>query len=170
MDKNSTFLTKFFQKSLFGEIFMENHPYYTHTIFRRQIFLIMGKKSQKSTILEKKSKITKNCQKSWKFSKNWLLSPWVWLVAQTWLPLPNFWPLLKKNFFSYEKWDFSAIFLKKSINDPPNLSKSARRRISIKKCHKEKVIFSPIQGRMQKIRKSYWKGFENPIRSSERVI
>ena len=170
MDKNSTFLTNFFQKWLFWVVFMESQPYYTPTIFRRQTFLIMGKKSQKSTILEKKSKITKNCQKSWNFSKNWLLSPRVWLVAQTWIPLPNLCPLLKKNFFPNKKWDFLAIFLKKSITDPPNLSKSARRRISIKKCHKEKVIFSPIRGRMQKIRKSYWKGSENPIRSSERVI
>ena len=70
--------------------------------------------------------------------------------------------LIRKNFFSYKKWDFLAIFLKKSKSDPPNLSKSATTRSSIKKCHKEKVIFSPIQGRMQKIRKSYYQDHENP--------
>ena len=153
MDKNSTFFTIFFQKSLFWVAFMKSHPYQTPTIFRRQTFLIMGNKCQKSTILEKKSKITKKCQKIINFSKIWLLSPRIWPVAQTWLPLPNLWPLLKKKFFSYKKWGFLAIFLKKSIFDPPNPSKSATTRSSIKKCHKEKVIFSPIQSRMQKIRK-----------------
>ena len=121
----------------------------------------MSNKGQKSTILEKKSKITKNCQKSWNFSKIWLLSPRIWLVAQTCLPLPNIWPFMKKKIFSYKKWVFLAIFLKKWISDPPNLSKSATTRISIEKCHKEKVIFSPIHGRMQKFRKSYWIVFEN---------
>ena len=121
----------------------------------------MGNKGQKSTVLEKKSKITKNCQKSWNFSKIWLLSPRIWLVARTCPPLPNIWPFMKKNFFSYKKRDFLAIFIKKSIFDPPNLSKSATTRSSIKKCHKEKVIFSQIHGRMQKIRKSYWIVFEN---------
>ena len=121
----------------------------------------MGNEGQKSTILEKKSKITKNCQKIINFSKIWLLSPRIWLVAQTCPPLPDIWSLSKKIFFSYKKWGFLAIFLKKSIFDPPNPSKSATMRSSIKKCHKEKVIFSPIQGRMQKIRKSYWIVFEN---------
>ena len=158
MDKNSTFFTKNFQKSLFWVVFMKSCSYYTPTIFWRQTFHIKGIKGQKSTTLEEKSKIIKNCQKTWNFSKNWLLSPQIWLVAQTWLPLSNFRPLLKKKFFSYKKWDFLAIFLKKSISDPPNLSKSATTRSSIKKCHKEKVIFSPIQGRMQKIRKIHRMG------------
>ena len=162
MDKNSTFFTKNFQISLFWVVFMKSYSYYTPTIFRRQTFHIMGIKGQKSTISEKKSKITKNCQKSWNFSKIWLLSPRIWLVAQTCPPLPNIWPFMKKKFFSYKKWDFLAIFLKKSKSDPPNLSKSATTRSSIKKCHKEKVIFSPIQGRMQKIRKSYYQDHENP--------
>ena len=130
----------------------------------------MGNKGQKSTILEKKLKITKNCQKSWNFSEIWLLSPRIWLVAQTCPPLPNIWPFMKKKFFSYKKWDFLAIFLKKSIFDPPNLSKSATTRSSIKKCHKEKVIFSPIQGRMQKFRKSYRIVFENMHRRPAPVI
>ena len=125
----------------------------------------MGNKGQKSTISEKKSKITKNCQKSWNFSKIWLLSPRIWLVAQTCPPLPNIWSFMKKKIYSYKKWDFLAIFLKKSHFDPPNLSKSATTRSSIKKCHKEKVIFSPIQGRMQKIRKSYDKDYENGPRN-----
>ena len=158
MDKNSTFFTKIFQKSLFWVVFMKSHPYYTPTIFRRQTFFIMVNKGQKSTILEKKSKITKNCQKNINFSKIWLLSPRIWLVAQTCPPLPDIWSLSKKIFFSYEKWDFLAIFSKKSIFDPPNPSKSATTRSSIKKCHKEKVIFSPIQGRMQKIRKIHRMG------------
>ena len=140
---------------------MKSHPYQAPTIFRRKTFLIMGNKGQKSTILEKKSKITKNCQKSWNFSKIWLPSPRIWLVAQTCPPLPNIWPLLKKNFFSYKKWVFLAIFLKKSYFYPPNPSKSARRRISIKKCHKEKVIFSPIRGRMQIFSQINSKVYEN---------
>ena len=163
MDKNSTFFTKNFQISLFWVVFMKSYSYYTPTIFRRQTFHIMGIKGQKSTISEKKSKITKNCQKSWNFSKIWLLSPRIWLVAQTCPPLPNIWPFMKKKFFSYKKWDFLAIFLKKSKSDPPNLSKSATTRSSIKKCHKEKVIFSPIQGRMQKIRKKLLSGSREPL-------
>ena len=161
MDKNSTFLTKNFRKSLFRVVFMKSHPYYTPTIFRRQTFLIMGKKSKKSTILEKKSKITKNCQKSWNFSKNWLLSPRVWLVAQTCPPVPRIWSLFEKKFFLIKNEFFWPFFRKSRFLTPPNPSKSARRRISIKKCHKKKVIFSPIQGRMQKIRKSYSDVCEN---------
>ena len=161
MDKNSTFLTKNFQKSLFRVVFLKSHPYYTPTIFQRQTFFIMINSAQKSTILEKKSKITKNCQKSLNFSKIWLLSPRICLVAKTCPPVPNIWALFEKNFFSNKKWIFLSIFPKKSIFDPPNPSKSAGRRISIKKCHKKKVIFSPIQGRMQKIRKSYSDVFEN---------
>ena len=161
MDKNSIFLTKNFQKSLFRVVFMKSHPYYTPTIFQRQTFFIMINFAQKSTILEKKSKITKNCQKSWNFSKIWLLSPRICLVAQTCPPVPRFWSLFEKKFFSNKKRIFLTIFPKKSIFDPPNPSKSARRRISIEKCHKKKVIFSPIQGRMQKIRKSYSDVCEN---------
>ena len=43
---------------------MKSHPYYTLTIFQRQTFFILINFAQKSTILEKKSKITKNCQKT----------------------------------------------------------------------------------------------------------
>ena len=61
----------------------------------------------------------------------------------------------------FEKLDFLAIFLKKSKIDPPNLLKSQWRSASIKKVTKGLLIFSPIHGRMQKIRKSYWIDFEN---------
>ena len=61
----------------------------------------------------------------------------------------------------FEKLDFLAIFLKKSKIDPPNLLKSQWRSASIKKVTKGLLIFSPIHGRMQKIRKSYWIVFEN---------
>ena len=113
----------------------------------------MGNKCQKSTILDKKSKITKNCQKIINFSKIWLLSPRIWLVAQTRPPLPKIWPLLKKNFFSYKKWDFLAIFSKKSHFDPPNPSKSATTRSSIKKCHKEKAFFHRFKAACKKLEK-----------------
>ena len=126
MDKNSIFLTKFFQKSLFWVVFMKSYAWYTPTIFWRQTFLIMGNKGQKSTILEEKSKITKNCQKSWNFSKNWLLSPLVWLVAQTWLPLPNLWPLLKKIFFLW-KVGFFGHFSQKVNNWPPQPLKKSKK-------------------------------------------
>ena len=61
----------------------------------------------------------------------------------------------------FKKLDFLAIFLKISKIDPPNLLKSQWRSASIKKVTKGLLIFSPIQGRMQKIRKSYWIVFEN---------
>ena len=52
-------------------------------------------------------------------------------------------------------------FFEKSKIDPPNLLKSQWRSASIKKVTKGLLIFSPIHGRMQKIRKSYWIVFEN---------
>ena len=61
----------------------------------------------------------------------------------------------------FKKLDFLAIFLKISKFDPPNLFKSQWRSASIKKVTKRLLIFSPIHGRMQKIRKSYWIVFEN---------
>ena len=61
----------------------------------------------------------------------------------------------------FKKLDFLAIFLKISKLDPPNLVKSQWRSDSIKKVTKRLFIFSPIYGRMQKFRKSYWIVFEN---------
>ena len=113
----------------------------------------MGNKSQKSTILEKKSKITKNCQKIINFSKNWLLSPRIWLVAQTCPPLPNIWPLLKKIFFSYKKWGFLAIFLKKSIFDPPTLVKVQQREVQSKSAIRKKSFFRRFKAACKKLEK-----------------
>ena len=70
----------------------------------------------------------------------------------------------------FEKLDFLAIFLKKSKIDPPNLLKSQWRSASIKKVTKGLLIFSPIHGRMQKIRKSYRIVFENMHRRPAPVI
>ena len=61
----------------------------------------------------------------------------------------------------FKKLDFLAIFLKISKIDPPNLVKSQWRSDSIKKVTKGLFIFSPIHGRMQKIRKIYPEDFEN---------
>ena len=113
----------------------------------------MGNKGQKSTNLEKKSKITKNCQKSWNFSKIWHLSPRIWLVAQTCPPLPNICPLMKKKFFSYKKWDFLAIFLKKSISDPPNLSKLQQREVQSKSAIRKKSFFHRFKAACKKLEK-----------------
>ena len=119
------------------------------------------RKSQKSP------KIVKNHEIFQKFDFYHPGSDWLPKRAHLCLIFDLLW---KKKFFSYKNWDFLAIFLKKSISDPPNLSKSATTRSSIKKCHKEKVIFSPIQGRMQKIRKSYRIVFENMHRRPGPVI
>ena len=70
----------------------------------------------------------------------------------------------------FKKLDFLAIFLKISKFDPPNLLKSQGRSDSIKKVTKGLSIFSPIHGRMQKIRKYYWIDFENLIGAPGPVI
>ena len=75
--------------------------------------------------------------------------------------MPDKWPFIDGGQKSSKKMDFLAIFLKKSKIDPPNLLKSQWRSASIKKVTKGLLIFSPIHGRMQKIRKSYWIVFEN---------
>ena len=113
----------------------------------------MGNKCQKSTILAEKSKITKNCQKSWKFSKIWLLSPRIWLVAQTCTPLPKIWPLLKKNFFSDKKWIFLTIFPKKSHFDPPNLQKVQQREVQSKSAIRKKSFFRRFKAACKKLEK-----------------
>ena len=153
MNKNSTFFTKIFQKSLFWVVFMKSHLYYTPTIFRRQTFFIIVNKGQKSFILEKKSKITKNCQKNINFSKIWLLSPRIWLVAQTCPPLPDIWSLSKKKIFSYEKWDFLAIFSKKSIFDPPTLVKVQQREVQSKSAIKKRSFFHRFKAACKKLEK-----------------
>ena len=62
---------------------------------------------------------------------------------------------------SSKNWTFWPFFWKSRKLTPPNLLKSQWRSASIKKVTKGLLIFSPIHGRMQKNRKSYWIVFEN---------
>ena len=153
MDKISTFFTKIFQKSLFWVVFMKSHPYYTPTIFQRQTFFIMVNKGQKSTTLEKKSKITKNCQKNINFSKIWLLSPRIWLVAQTCPPLPNLWPLLKKIFFLIKSGVFWQFFSKSLFLTPPTLVKVQQREVQSKIAIRKKSFFHRFKAACKKLEK-----------------
>ena len=153
MDKNSTFFTKIFQKSLFWVVFMKSHPYYTPTLFRRQTFFIMVNKGQKSTILEKKSKITKKCQKSWNFSKIWLLSPRIWLVAQTCPPLPDIWSLSKKKFFLMKSGIFWLFFRKSRFLTPPTLAKVQQREVQSKSAIRKKSFFHRFKAACKKLEK-----------------
>ena len=147
--------SKIFFKNLFFEWFSWKVTLTIHPLFfdarhflswaTKVISQPFWRKSQKSP------KIVKNHEIFQKFDFYHPGSDWLPKRAHLCLIFVLLW---KKN----KKWDFLAIFLKKSISDPPNLSKSATTRSSIKKCHKEKVIFSPIQGRMQKIRKIHRMG------------
>ena len=121
----------------------------------------MIKNGQKSTVFEKTPKIRKFWQKFWFFKKIWLL--WLLIFLHFYRPpsVPDKWLLINGGEKKFKKLDFLAIFLKKSKIDPPNLVKSQWRSASIKKVTKGLFIFSPIHGRMQKIRKSYWIVFEN---------
>ena len=132
---------------------MKSHAWYTPTIFRRQTFPIMGNKGQKSTILEEKSKITKNCQKSWNFSKKWLLSPRVWLVAQTWLPLPNFWPFLKKKFFLMKSGIFWQFFSKSQYLTPPTSQKVQEGEFQSKNAIRKKSFFRRFEAACKNLEK-----------------
>ena len=153
MDKNSTFFTKIFQKSLFWVVFMKSHPYYTPTFYRRQTFFIMVNKGQKSTILEKKSKITKNCQKNINFSKIWLLSPRSWLVAQTYPPLHDIWSLSKKFFFLMKSGIFWLFFRKSRILTPPTLVKVQQREVQSKSAIRKKSFFHRFKAACKKLEK-----------------
>ena len=153
MDKNSTFFTKIFQKSLFWVVFMKSHPYYTPTIFRRQTFFIMVNKGQKSTILEKKLKIIKNCQKNINFSKIWLLSPRIWLVAQTCPPLPDIWSLSKKIFFLMKSEIFWLFFRKSRFLTPPTLVKVQQREVQSKSAIRKKSFFHRFRTACKKLEK-----------------
>ena len=79
--------------------------------------LIMVNLGQRSTILEKKWKITKNCQKSWFFRKICLL--WHPNSPQFWRSIyePAVSPLIAINWKKYKKYDFLAFFQKKSTRD-----------------------------------------------------
>ena len=153
MDKNSTFLTKNFQKSLFRVVFLKSHPYYTPTIFQRQTFFIMINSAQKSTILEKKSKITKNCQKSLNFSKIWLLSPRICLVAKTCPPVPNIWALFEKNFFQIKNEFFWAFFQKSRFLTPPTLVKVQEGEFQSKSAIRKKSFFRRFKAACKKLEK-----------------
>ena len=113
----------------------------------------MGNKCQKSTILEKKSKITKNCQKIINFSKIWLLSPRIWLVAQTCPPLPNIWPLLKKNFFLIKSGVFWQFFSKSRFLTPPTLVKVQQREVQSKSAIRKKSFFHRFKAACKKLEK-----------------
>ena len=113
----------------------------------------MGNKDQKSTILEKKSKITKKCQKSWIFSKIWLLSPRSWLVAQTCTPLPIIWPLLKKKIFLIKSGVFWHFFRKSRILTPPTLVKVQQREVQSKSAIRKKSFFHRFKAACKKLEK-----------------
>ena len=147
------FFYKSFSKISFLSGFHGKSPLlYPHYFSTPNIFY-HGQQRSKVNHFGEKVKNHQKLSKKHKFFKN-LTSITPYLTGCPNVPTSAwYWILIKKKFFSYEKWDFLAIFSKKSIFHPPNPSKSATTRSSIKKCHKEKVIFSPIQGRMQKIRK-----------------
>ena len=152
------FFDKIFSKISFLSGFHEKSPLLYPNYFLTPNIFYHGQQRSKVNHFGEKVKNHQKLSKIMKFFKNLTsitrdLTGCLNVPTSAWYLI-----LIEKIFFSYEKWDFLAIFSKKSIFDPPNPSESATTRSSIKKCHKEKVIFSPIQGRMQKIRKIHRMG------------
>ena len=151
--QNFNFFYKNFSKISFLSCFQEKSPLLNPHYFSTPNIFYHGQQRSKVNHLGEK---VKNHQK---LSKKHKIFKILTSITPELTGCPNvptyawYLILIEKKFSSYEKWDFLAFFPKKSHFDPPNPSKSATTRSSIKKCHKEKVIFSPIQGRMQKIRK-----------------
>ena len=69
------------------------------------------------------------------------------------LILPNILPFMKKKFFSYKKWDFLAVFLKKSVSDPPTSQKVQQREVQSKSAIRKKSFFHRFRAACKKLEK-----------------
>ena len=153
MDKNSTFLTKKFQKSLFRVVFMESHPYYTPTIFWRQTFLILARKVKSQPFWRKSQKSPKIVKNLEIFQKIDFYHP-----GSDWLPkrahlCPEFDPYSKKNFFLIKNEFFWPFFRKSRFLTPPTLVKVQEREFQSKNAIRKKSFFRRFKAACKKLEK-----------------
>ena len=120
----------------FKVLLRQNFTSMTPNIFWRQTIFIKDVTGQKSTIFEKKSKITKKCQKSWLFKKIWLL-----------------WLLTSLHFYTTENCIFGDFFRKSHHRTPPTSQKLNEGEIRRKNARKKKVVASRIKGACKKLEK-----------------
>ena len=101
-------------KIYFLVLLRQNYTSLTPNDFRRQITFIGKVIGHKSTVSEKKSKITKKCQKSWLFKKSWLL----WLLTSlhfcTCPTVHDQWPYMHQRNITTKNCLFWGFFSKKS--------------------------------------------------------
>ena len=129
---------KNWSKTTFLELLHQNYLSATPNDFQRQSIFIKEAIGQKSTISEKKSKITKKCQKSWLFKKIWLLWLLISLHFYTCPTVHEYCPYMRQRNITTENCIFGDFFRKSHHRTPPNLAKTQWRRNSTQKCQKEK--------------------------------
>ena len=112
-------------ETTFGVLLPQNYTSVTPNNFRRQTTFIMKVTNQKSTISEKKSKITKKWQKSWLFKKIWLL----WLLTSmhfyTCPTVHEYCPYMRQRKITTENCIFGDFFRKSHHRTPPQPRKNS---------------------------------------------
>ena len=137
----------------FRVLLRQNFTSMTPNIFWLQKIFIKDVTGQKSTIFEKKSKITKKCQKSWLFKKNWLL----WLLTSlhfyTCPTVHEYCPNMRQRKKTTENYIFGDFFRKSHHRTPPTSQKLNEGEIRRKNARKKKVVASRIKGACKKLEK-----------------
>ena len=137
----------------FRVLLCQNFTSMTPNICWRQTIFIKDVTGQKSTIFEKKSKITKKCQKSWLFKKIWLL----WLLTSlhfyTCPTVHEYCPYMRQRKIATENCIFGDFFRKSHHRTPPTSQKLNEGEIRRKNARKKKVVASRIKGACKKLEK-----------------
>ena len=137
----------------FKVLLRQNFTSMTPNIFWRQTIFIKDVTGQKSTIFEKKSKITKKCQKSWLFKKSWLL----WLLTSlhfcTCPTVHDWWPYMHQRNITTKNCLFGDFFRKSHHCTPPTSQKLNEGEIQRKNARKKKVVASQIKAACKKLEK-----------------
>ena len=146
-------VTKNSSETTFWVLLRHNYTSVTPNNFRRQTTFIMKVTSQKSTISEKKSKITKKCQKSWLFKKFWLL----WLLTSlhfyTCPTVHEKCPYMRQRKITTKNCIFEDFFRKSHHRTPPTSQKVNEGEIRRKNARKKKVVASQIKSACKKLEK-----------------
>ena len=144
---------KNWSKMKFRVLLRQNFTSMTPNICWRQTIFIKDVTGQKSTIFEKKSKITKKCQKSWLFKKIWLL----WLLTSlhfyTCPTVHEYCPYMRQRKITTENCIFGDFFRKSHHRTPPTSQKLNEGEIRRKNARKKKVVASRIKGACKKLEK-----------------
>ena len=132
-------VTKNSSETTFGVLLRHNYTSVTPNNFRRQTTFIMKVTRQKSTISEKKSKITKKCQKSWLFKKIWLL----WLLTSlhfyTCPTVHEYCPYMRQRKITTENCFFGDFFRKSHHRTPQPRKNSMKEKFDAKMPERKKL-------------------------------